>query len=144
MASDIAVSVPQAVISLAAAEAVARAAVAKAADMGVKVNVAVVDSGGHLAAFLRMPGAFLESIGIAQDKARTAAGFRMSTSDLQGALEGDAALMDGIAGRPGVAVFAGGLPIKDGDHIIGAIGVSGASPDQDVACAEAGAAAVSR
>ncbi len=68
------VAVPQSVVSAEAVSVALEAAVAKAAELGVKINVAVADSGGNLSGFLRMPGAFVQSIDIAIDKAYTAAG----------------------------------------------------------------------
>ena len=73
------VAVTQQVISAAAVSVALEAAVARAESIGVRINVAVADSGGNLAGFLRMPGAFLQSIDIAIDKAYTAAGFGFST-----------------------------------------------------------------
>ncbi len=126
------------VITWQAAHQAVAAAVASAEEMGIAINVAVCDGAGRLAAFLRMPGAFLASIDIAIDKARTAAGFGLSTARL-GALLDNEMLKLGIATRPGVAAFAGGLPVHDAEgRLIGGIGVSGGSEEQDEACARAG------
>lgn len=124
-----------------AAHAVA-AAVAHARDLGVKINVAVVDAGGNLTAFLRMPGAFLHSIDIAIDKAYTAAGFGFPTGEWMKAVGHDEGMKLGFAARPRLVVFGGGLPIRVDGQLIGGIGVSGASEQQDVACASAGLAAI--
>lgn len=121
-----------------AATAVALDAVVEAAKAkGVRISVAIVDSSGVLAGFLRMPGAFLQSGDIAIDKAKTAAGFRMSSSGLFEILEGSKGLLYGIAHREACAAFAGGLPLYDGEDLIGAVGVSGASEDEDLVCAQA-------
>lgn len=126
----------------AAATAVA-AAVRWAEEAGTKVNVAVVDSGGNLAAFLRMPGAFLHSIEIAIDKAYTAAGFGLPTGAWSEALMAHSpAVRAGIPMRPRMVCFGGGLPLRHEDRLIGGIGVSGGSEEQDEACARAGVLAI--
>lgn len=122
-------AVPQSVISAEAAALAVRATVDKAAELGIRINVAVTDGGGVLAAFLRMPGAFLHSVDIAIDKAYTAASFGFPTSDWEQALAGDAALGRGMPHRPRIVVFGGGLPIRHGDALIGGIGVSGGSAE---------------
>lgn len=124
-----------------AALAAVQAAVRAGLEMGVNINVAVVDVGGNLLAFLRADSAFLPSIAIAQDKAYTAVGFGMSSGKLYGVLKDDVAVCDGIAKQPRVALFSGGLPIVFNDEVIGGIGVSGASAEQDELCAMAGIAA---
>ncbi|MCB1336164.1 MAG: heme-binding protein [Maritimibacter sp.] len=120
----------------------AHAGVAAACDtaraLGVAVNASVVDAGGHQIAFLRGDGAFLHSGKIARDKAATAAGFGAPTGALYHALSGEPAVLTGIAGQPGVALFQGGLPIAVDGEVIGGIGVSGASAEQDEICAAAG------
>lgn len=121
-----------------AAQVAVQAAVEKAKSLGIKINVAVVDSGGDLSAFLRMPGAFLHSIGIAIDKAYTSASFGFPTSEWQNVFAESPMLSIGIPQRPRTVVFGGGLPIELGEQRIGGIGVSGGSEQQDVACAEAG------
>ena len=115
---------------------------ARAGILGVRVNACVVDAGGHPIAFLRGDGAFLPSGAIARDKAATAAGFGAPTGALYDALSADPAVLKGIAGRPGVAAFGGGLPIQCENEVIGGIGVSGASAEQDEICARAGLAAI--
>ncbi len=114
-----------------------------AQDMGACVNVAVVDAGGLLAAFLRMPGAPLHSVDIAIDKAYTAVSFGLPTHLWAAALqEHSAAVREGIVLRPRFVAFGGGLPILEGGQRIGAIGVSGGSEAQDQAIAQAGLAAL--
>ena len=108
------------------------AAFAKAEALGVAVNIAVVDGGGNLAAFLRMPGAFLASTDIAIDKAWTANSFGMSTAAFSQMLEGEVApVREGLLLRPRVTVIPGGLPVLQDGQLIGGIGVSGASAAQD-------------
>ncbi len=131
------VVVTQTVIGCDAALRVAEAAVAAARELGVRINVAVCDSAGHLAAFLRMPGAFVQSIDIAIDKAHTAAGFGFPTGDWMRAVEGNEGMKLGFSARPRLVVFGGGLPIRIDGQLIGGVGVSGASEAQDEACAQA-------
>ncbi|MCM2341545.1 heme-binding protein [Rhodoferax sp.] len=136
-------SVAQRVIDATAASDAVRAAVAHAAALGIRINVAVVDSGGNLAAFLRMPGAFLHSIDIAIDKAFTAASFGLPTSQWHAALQQHSeAVREGIVRRPRFVGFGGGLPLNEAGQRIGGIGVSGGSEAQDEACAQAGLAVI--
>jgi uncharacterized protein GlcG (DUF336 family) len=136
-------SVSQRNIDWRAAHAAVGAAVQAAQDMGACVNVAVVDAGGLLAAFLRMPGAPLHSVDIAIDKAFTAVSFGLPTHQWAEALqEHSAAVREGIVLRPRFVAFGGGLPILEGDQRIGAIGVSGGSEAQDQRIAHAGLAAL--
>ena len=121
-----------------AALAAVEAAVAHGRASGKAVVAAVVDAGGDLMACLRADGAFSASVGIAQDKAYTAAVFGASTDDLSSALIANPVLHAGIAGRPRVLLFGGGLPIFEGAEVVGGIGVSGGSEDDDRACAKAG------
>lgn len=129
-------------ISAEAAAAATQAAVAHAKELGIRINVAVTDSSGTLMAFLRMPGAFLHSIDIATDKAYTSASFGMPTSQWMEILRQDEALRIGIPQRPRLVVFGGGVPIREGEDLIGGIGVSGGSAEQDEACAKAGLKAI--
>jgi len=130
-------------ISWDAASTAARAAVHYAQARGWRINVAVVDRGGNMMAFLRMPGAFLHSIEIAIDKAYTAASFGFSTKDWMGAIGQDDGMKFGFSAQPRLIVFGGGLPMRvEGEEWIGGIGVSGASEAQDEECARAGLAAI--
>jgi uncharacterized protein GlcG (DUF336 family) len=130
-------------LTLEQAKAVVAAAEEKAAEIGVPMNIAVVDAGNNLSAFVRQDGAWLGSIAIAENKAFTARAFDISTAELAdsaqpgGPLYGIAVSNDGR-----VVVFPGGIPLKRGEEIIGAIGVSGGEVDQDHAVAEAGVAAL--
>ena len=137
------VATRQSVVHWEAAHAAVGAAVKKAESLGIRINAAVVDSGGNLAAFLRMPGAFLHSIDIAIDKAYTAAGFGMPTSAWPGLLEkSPAAVRDGLPRRPRLVVFGGGLPLRSNGDLLGGIGVSGGSEEQDESCASAAVVAL--
>lgn len=129
-------------LSSAAAHAAVAAAVAHARTLGVAVNVAVVDAGGQLLAFLRMDGAFLHSIDIAIDKAYTALGFGFPTEAWAGLFATDPLLQTGLGVRPRLVVLGGGVPAYAGAARVGAIGVSGASAAQDAACARAALAAL--
>ena len=136
------VAVPQSVISAEAVSVALEAAIGHAAKLGVKINVAVADSGGNLSGFLRMPGAFLQSIDIAIDKAYTASGFGFSTKDWMKVIGHDEGMKLGFSARPRLVVFGGGLPIRVGGELVGGIGVSGASEEQDGVCARAGLLAI--
>lgn len=134
--------VSHAVIGCDAAARATAAAVAKAREIGVRINVAVCDSAGNLAAFLRMPGAFVQSIDIAIDKAYTAAGFGFPTGAWMQVVEGNEGMKLGFSARPRLVVFGGGLPIRINDQLVGGVGVSGASEAQDEDCARAALAAL--
>lgn len=136
------VAIPQSVISTEAVSVALEAAVAHAEKLGVKINVALADSGGNLTGFLRMPGAFIQSIDIAIDKAYTAAGFGFSTKDWMKVIGHDEGMKLGFSARPRLVVFGGGLPVRVAGELIGGIGVSGASEAQDEECARAALAAI--
>ena len=119
------------------------AAVAKARELGVAENVAILDDGGNLKAFSRMDGASIPTIEIAQNKAYTAL-FGVATQDFFDLIQGDPSLLAGIPTLPRVAAWGGGLPIKVNGEVVGAIGVSGAPTVQnDIDCARAALALVS-
>ncbi|CAN0626710.1 glc operon protein GlcG [Burkholderia multivorans] len=137
--NDGAMSVETRVIDWPAASRLAQAAAREAERLGVRVNVAVVDASGVLAAFVRMTGAPLHSIDIAIDKAYTAASFGLPTGRWPEVLAGHSeAVRQGLVLRPRFVGFGGGLPIVEGGRVIGAIGVSGGSEAEDEACAHAG------
>lgn len=132
-----------AVLTLAGARTALDAALAHAQEHDLLMNIAVVDSGGGLLAFARMDGAFVHSGPIAIDKARTTIGFGGEpTADLYTALAGEDAVIRGIANRPGVAAFGGAVPVRVDDELVGAIGASGGSAQEDAEVAAAGAAVV--
>lgn len=136
------VAVNQPGISWEAASTAAQAAVRFAESKGWKINVAVVDRGGNLMSFLRMPGAFIHSIDIAIDKAYTAASFGFPTKAWMGAIGHDEGMKFGFSNQPRLIVFGGGLPLHVGDDWIGGIGVSGASEAEDEECAREGLRAI--
>src|SRR4030088_10770 len=117
-------------ISSELAQKMVNAAVAKARELGVTENVAVLDDGGNLKAFCRMDGAPILSIEIAQNKAYTAL-FGVSTQDFFNFIQGDPSLLVGIPTLARVAAYGGGFPIKVDGEIVGAIGVSGAPAVQN-------------
>ena len=136
------VAVQQFVLTAEAAATALQAAVAHAESLGIRINVALADSSGVQAGFLRMPGAFLHSIEIAIDKAYTAASFGFPTSRWGAVLGDDELLRLGLNQRPRLVLFGGGLPIVEAGARIGGIGVSGGSAEQDERCAAAGLAAI--
>lgn len=108
------------------------ASVRAAEELDARVNIAVVDDGGNLASFIRMPGAFQASIDIAIDKAWTANSFGMATGKFGEALESELpSVRDGLLRRPRVTAFPGGFPIEKAGTRLGGIGVSGGSAEQD-------------
>src|SRR6202049_2893144 len=130
-------------ISYELAQKMVNASVAKARELGVTENIAVLDDGGNLKAFSRMDGAPILSIEMAQNKAYTAL-FGVSTQDFFNFIQGDPSLLAGIPTLPRVAAWGGGFPIKVNGEVVGAIGLSGAPTAQnDVACAKAALALVS-
>ncbi len=130
-------------ISLEQARAAVAAAVAKATELGVKMNIAVVDAGANLKAFARMDGAWLGSIDIAQRKARTARYFDMPTGELGKLSQPGGSLYQIEHSNGGLITFPGGVPIKNAQGaVVGAIGVSGNTVENDHAVATAGAAVV--
>ena len=117
------------------------AAVAKAKALGVPQIVAILDESGLLKAFHRMDGAPLISIEVAQNKAYTAL-LGAPSQDFFNRIKEDPALLAGVPHIPRIVTFGGGLPIRVDGIVVGAIGVSGASVDQDIACAQAGLDAI--
>jgi uncharacterized protein GlcG (DUF336 family) len=129
-------------VTLDSSQAVLKAARERAAQIGVPMNIAVVDEGSNLVAFARMDDAWLGSIDIAQGKAYTARAFDMPTKDLAPLAQPGGPLYGIEASNHGrVIVFAGGIPLMSGSRVVGAIGVSGGSVEQDQEVAEAGVAA---
>lgn len=119
------------------------AAEAKAESFGIAYNIAVVDAGGHLLAFARQDGALIGSIDLAIDKATTARIFDKTTSDLGRASQPGAPLygiQETNAGK--VVIFGGGIPVALNGNIVGAVGASAGTVEQDVAVAEAAIAAL--
>jgi len=118
------------------------AATKKAEDIKQPMNIAIVDAGGNLLAFERMEDAWLGSIDISIKKAWTSRAFNITTQDLAQHSQSGNQFFGIHASNDGkVMIFAGGIPIKQDGQVVGAIGVSGGSGDQDHAVAQAGAAA---
>jgi uncharacterized protein GlcG (DUF336 family) len=128
-------------LTLAAARRAMAAAVAAAREMRVAMSVAVVDSGDQLVAFARMDGADLVSVGLSRDKAFSALVNRMPTRDLAPLVQPGAEFYgyDSLAGGR-MVVFAGGMPLLRDGVLVGAIGVSGGSSDEDQRAADAAVA----
>ena len=119
-------------LTLRAATTLMKAAKAAARELSVSISVAVVDSGGQLVGFERMDGADLVTVGLAQDKAWTALMNRMPTRDLAPLVQPGAEFYgyDSI-GRGRTIVFAGGMPLERDGVLVGGVGVSGGSVEQD-------------
>ena len=130
-------------ITLADARRIIAAAEKKAAEIGQPMNIAVVDAGGNLIAHVRMDKAWIGSIDISINKAWTSRAFDIETGQL-GEHSQSGGQFFGIhaSNRGRVMIFAGGVPLKQNNEVVGAIGVSGGSGKQDQTVAEAGAAAL--
>src|SRR5271163_1017828 len=129
-------------ISYELAQKMVDAAVAKASELGVAENVAILDDGGNLKAFSRMDGAPIPTTEMAQNKAYTAL-LGVSSQDFFNFIQGDPSLLAGIPTLARMAAWGGGFPIKVNGEVVGAIGLSGAPMVQnDVDCASAALALV--
>jgi uncharacterized protein GlcG (DUF336 family) len=129
-------------VMLAEARRVIAAAEKKAEQIKQPMNIAVVDAGGNLVSHVRMDGAWLGSIDISINKAFTSRAFDIATKDLAAHSQSGGQFFGIHASNGGrVMIFAGGIPLKKDGKVVGAIGVSGGSGEQDHAVAEAGAAA---
>jgi uncharacterized protein GlcG (DUF336 family) len=129
-------------ITLADARRIIAAAEKKADDIGQPMNIAVVDAGGNLVAHVRMDKAWMGSIDISIKKAWTARAFDISTKELaELSQSGDQFFGIHASNNGKVMIFAGGVPLKRGDEVVGGVGVSGGLGKQDQAVAEAGAEA---
>lgn len=130
-------------ITLEQAEAAVNAAKQKASELNLKMNIAVVDAGANLTAFARMDGAWLGSVDIAIRKARTARFFDMPTGDLGQLSQPGGPLYNIEHSNGGLITFPGGIPVKDNNgEVIGAIGVSGSTVEDDHEVAQAGVSAL--
>ncbi len=128
-------------VTLESARKVIAAAEKKALELGQPMNIAVADGGGNLVAHVRMDNAWLGSIDISIKKAFTARAFDITTKDLATHSQSGGQFFGIHASNDGkVMIFAGGIPLKKDGKVVGAIGVSGGSGEQDHAVAEAGAA----
>jgi uncharacterized protein GlcG (DUF336 family) len=131
-------------ITLQQAQAAVHAAAEKSREIGAKMDIAVVDAGANLKAFVRMDGAWLGSIDIAIKKARTARFFDMNTGEIGKLSQPGGSLYNIEHSNGGLITFPGGVPIKNrAGEIIGAIGVSGSTVEDDHLVARAGVEAVS-
>jgi uncharacterized protein GlcG (DUF336 family) len=131
-------------VTLEDARRVISAAESKAQEIGQPMNIAVVDAGGNLVSHIRMDGAWIGSIDISITKAFTSRAFDIATKDLaEHSQPGGQFYGIHVSNGGRVRIFAGGIPLSSGDggEVVGAIGVSGGSGEQDQAVAEAGAAA---
>jgi uncharacterized protein GlcG (DUF336 family) len=129
-------------VTLADARRVIAAAEKKAAEIGQPMNIAVADEGGNLVAHVRMDGAWIGSVDISIKKAWTSRAFDIATRDLAAHSQSGDQFFGIHASNAGkVMIFAGGIPLKKGRKVVGAVGVSGGSGEQDHAVAEAGAKA---
>jgi len=130
-------------ITLDQAEGLITAAKEKAIALDTKMNIAVVDAGANIVAFARMDGAWLGSVDIAIKKAKTARFFDMNTGSIGELSQPGGSLYNIEHSNQGLITFPGGIPIKNKEgEIIGAIGVSGSSVENDHAVADAGAQAL--
>jgi uncharacterized protein GlcG (DUF336 family) len=120
------------------------AALYEADRIGKPMNVAVVDAAGYLLAFARQDAALLASVDIAIGKARTAALLRMTTADLATSAGPGAPLFGIEVTNGGLVIFGGGIPLLAGDDLVGAIGASAGTIEQDIAVAQAGANAFAK
>jgi uncharacterized protein GlcG (DUF336 family) len=124
------------------ARKVIAAAEKKAKEIGQPMNIAVADEGGNLVAHVRMDGAWMGSIDISINKAFTARAFDISTKDLATHSQSGGQFFGiHVSNHGRIMIFAGGVPLKRDGKVVGAVGVSGGSGDQDHAVAMAGAAA---
>ena len=130
-------------LSLEQAHLIIMAALKKAADINTKMDIAIVDAGGNLKAFTRMDGAWLGSIDISIKKAKTARSFDMNTGEIGKLSQPGGPLYQIEVSNGGLNTFPGGVPLKAEDGtVIGAIGVSGSTVENDHAVAMAGAMAL--
>lgn len=129
-------------VTLADARRIIDAAEKKAAEIGQPMNIAVADAGGNLVAHVRMDNAWLGSIDISIKKAYTSRAFDIATQDLAEHSQSGGQFFGINASNDGkIMIFAGGIPLKKDGKVVGAIGVSGGSGEQDHTVAEAGAGA---
>lgn len=117
-------------MNTARAHEIVEKAALKAAELGVNACISLVDAGAHLKAFLRMDGAILGAIDVSQRKARTSVLFPAESGDFGQLIIGEQLLGMELS-NGGLAGFHGGVPIYDGERLVGALGVSGGSAEQD-------------
>src|SRR3982074_1240170 len=125
-------------VTLADARRISAAAKKKADEIGQPMNIAVVDSGGNLVAHVRIDGAWIGSVDISITMASAARAFGIATKDLaENSQSGDQFFGIHVSNHGRVMIFAGGIPLKRGDQVVGAVGVSGGMGKTDQAVAEA-------
>jgi uncharacterized protein GlcG (DUF336 family) len=130
-------------ITLAQAESAVQVAKTKASQLNTKMNISIVDAGSNLVAFARMDGAWIGSVDISFKKAKTAAWFTMDTAALSPLVQPGQSLFNIEHSNGGLITFPGGVIIKNAaGEVIGAIGVSGSTVENDHEVATAGAAAI--
>lgn len=126
-------------VGLNAAMRVVDAALKKAQELDTKMNIAILDAGGNLKAFVRMDGAWLGSADIAMKKAKTSRLFNMPSGAIGGMSQPGGPLFGIELSNSGLITFAGGLPLANSDgEVVGSIGVSGSSVENDLTVAQAG------
>jgi uncharacterized protein GlcG (DUF336 family) len=131
-----------ATLTLADARRIIQAGEKKAAELKIPYNIAVVDAGGALISHARMDGAWLGSIDISINKAFTARAFDMSTDDLSRAAQSGESLFGiNTTNSDKIVIFGGGMPVKVGGAVIGAVGASGGSVENDIKVVQAAVAA---
>ena len=118
-------------ITLAQAQALVETAMKKTTEIDTLMNIAVVDAGGNLKAFARMDGAWLGSIDISVRKARTARFFDMNSGDVGALSQPGGPLYNIEVSNGGLITFPGGIPVRLNGEIVGGIGVSGSSVEND-------------
>ena len=129
-------------ITLADARRIISAGEKRAEEIGQPMNIAVVDAGGNLVAHVRMDNAWIGSVDISINKAWTARAFDIATKALaENSQSGDQFFSIHVSNHGRVMIFAGGIPLKRGEQVVGGVGVSGGMGKQDQAVAEAAAAA---
>src|SRR5258708_920738 len=129
-------------MTLSDARRITAAAETKATEIGQPMNIAVADGGGNIVSHVRMDGAWIGSIDISQKKAYTSRAFDIETKDLASHSQSGGQFFGIHASNDGkIMIFAGGMPLERDGTVVGAIGVSGGSGEQDHAVAEAGAKA---
>jgi uncharacterized protein GlcG (DUF336 family) len=130
-------------LTLADARSIIAAAEARAEEIGQPMNIAVVDAGGNLISHVRMDDAWLGSIDISINKAFTSRAFDIQTKDLgDNSQPGNQFYGIHASNHGRIMIFAGGVPLSRDGHVVGAIGVSGGTGEQDQTVAEAGAGAL--
>jgi uncharacterized protein GlcG (DUF336 family) len=132
-------------LTLDTAKEIVDAAEERAAEIDVPMCIAVTDEGGNLVAFHRMDDALLASIDIARNKAYSSVALRMETQTIQEVSQpGESLYGLGNTNDGRIVTFGGGLPLEDDGAVVGGVGVSGGSADEDVDVAEAGVEAFDR